>query len=328
MQLLLPTLILSLTTIVFAQSPIFGQCTWICGGQGWTGATTCATGSVCVVQNAFYSQCVPGTGTTSTSTTTTTVPPTSSKTSITTSSSSRTTTSSAPSSTATGLNIRLLPLGDSITYGFTSTDGNGYRATLHNLLSPGNTVDFIGSIQSGNMSDNNNEGHIGEIIEQIAEAATNSMALPARPNVGFLLLSIHVEIEASRPQIILLLAGTNDMLDSINSTAPAALSTLLDQIFTACPDATLIVSNLPALSSAPAQAAVQIFNPLVAQMVSTRAAAGQHILLVDMASVIGVADLVDGIHPTDAGYVKMGNAWFPVIQQAVAKGWVKAPVSV
>ncbi|CAE6467525.1 unnamed protein product [Rhizoctonia solani] len=29
-----------------------------CGGQGWTGPTTCATGWTCVVSNTFYSQCL------------------------------------------------------------------------------------------------------------------------------------------------------------------------------------------------------------------------------------------------------------------------------
>lgn len=31
-----------------------------CGGQGWTGATHCATGWKCVVQNKYYSQCLEG----------------------------------------------------------------------------------------------------------------------------------------------------------------------------------------------------------------------------------------------------------------------------
>ncbi|KAJ7138469.1 CEL4a mannanase [Mycena crocata] len=53
-------LALSLTTTL-AQSPIFGQC----GGQGWTGPTTCATGSACVFSNPFYSQCLPGAATSS-----------------------------------------------------------------------------------------------------------------------------------------------------------------------------------------------------------------------------------------------------------------------
>ncbi|KAK7694577.1 hypothetical protein QCA50_001763 [Cerrena zonata] len=34
---------------------IYGQC----GGNGWTGPTVCASGSTCVKQNDFYSQCIP-----------------------------------------------------------------------------------------------------------------------------------------------------------------------------------------------------------------------------------------------------------------------------
>lgn len=37
-----------------AQAPAWGQC----GGNGWTGATTCASGTSCVKQNEWYSQCL------------------------------------------------------------------------------------------------------------------------------------------------------------------------------------------------------------------------------------------------------------------------------
>ncbi|KAF7322381.1 Glucanase [Mycena chlorophos] len=53
---------------VNAQSPVYGQC----GGQGYTGPTTCASGSTCVYSNPYYSQCLPGSQTGSTTTTTTT----------------------------------------------------------------------------------------------------------------------------------------------------------------------------------------------------------------------------------------------------------------
>ncbi|KAF7335994.1 Carbohydrate-binding module family 1 protein/glycoside hydrolase family 5 protein [Mycena sanguinolenta] len=71
-------------------SPVFGQC----GGEGWTGPTACATGSVCVVQNPFYSQCVPGTVTTTTGPTTTVSTSTASKTST-----ASTSTASVPAQT-------------------------------------------------------------------------------------------------------------------------------------------------------------------------------------------------------------------------------------
>ncbi|KAJ7189174.1 lipolytic enzyme [Mycena filopes] len=292
--------------VALAQNPIFGQC----GGINWTGATTCAEGSSCVVQNPFFSQCVPSTGTGTTTPLPPTTTPSSTIKSTTSSTSTRTTTSPTTTSTGTtGLNIRLLPLGDSITYGFTSSDGNGYRAALHDMLQPGNTLDFIGSIKSGTMVDNDNEGHIGAIISQIAQSATNALALPARPNV------------------VLLMAGTNDILDNISSGAPALLSSLIDTIFSTCPDAAVLVATLtPLTTTSTIQASVDTFNAAVTQLVNTRKAAGQHILLANMAPALGAGDLIDGIHPTDAGYVKMANVWFPVVQQAAKNGWIGKPV--
>ncbi|KAJ7745049.1 putative polygalacturonase, partial [Mycena metata] len=77
---------------VLAQSPIFGQC----GGENWTGPTTCAVGSACVVQNSFFSQCVPSAVTTPTTTATTT-----SKTSSSTSTTKSSTTTTKSSTTTT-----------------------------------------------------------------------------------------------------------------------------------------------------------------------------------------------------------------------------------
>ncbi|KAH9483957.1 Beta-glucosidase cel3A [Psilocybe cubensis] len=64
---------------VQAASPVYGQC----GGQGWSGDTTCASGSTCVYSNPYYSQCLPGAASSSSTPsstskpTTTTVKPTS-----------------------------------------------------------------------------------------------------------------------------------------------------------------------------------------------------------------------------------------------------------
>ncbi|KAJ7889980.1 CEL4a mannanase [Mycena leptocephala] len=79
---------------VRAQSPVFGQC----GGQNWPGPFTCASGSVCVFQNPFYSQCIPGTATTAPPTTTTTATTTIKSTTSTVT--SATSTASVPVSTA------------------------------------------------------------------------------------------------------------------------------------------------------------------------------------------------------------------------------------
>ncbi|KAB8300420.1 hypothetical protein EYC80_000594 [Monilinia laxa] len=71
-----------------------------CGGQGWTGATTCVSGYTCAYQNAYYSQCVPGLVSTTLATSTKTLSTSSTKPGTT----STTSTTSAPASTATTIN--------------------------------------------------------------------------------------------------------------------------------------------------------------------------------------------------------------------------------
>ncbi|KAK2001428.1 hypothetical protein LX36DRAFT_570248 [Colletotrichum falcatum] len=63
---LLSILATSLSTTLFfscvsAQStaPAWGQC----GGNGWSGATTCVSGYTCSILNPFYHQCIPGSST-------------------------------------------------------------------------------------------------------------------------------------------------------------------------------------------------------------------------------------------------------------------------
>ncbi|KAG8984087.1 hypothetical protein FRB90_005585 [Tulasnella sp. 427] len=78
---------------VQAQSGPWGQC----GGTGWTGATTCVAGYTCTYSNPYYSQCLPGSNSSSTTTKTSTTTSRSS----TSSSSSRTSTTSTKTTTTT-----------------------------------------------------------------------------------------------------------------------------------------------------------------------------------------------------------------------------------
>ncbi|KAL2261423.1 hypothetical protein VTK26DRAFT_4190 [Humicola hyalothermophila] len=70
-----------------------------CGGNGWTGPTCCESGSTCVAQNEWYSQCLPGNQVTTTSTPT--VPSSTSSSSSSVSSTPPATTTSAPGVTTT-----------------------------------------------------------------------------------------------------------------------------------------------------------------------------------------------------------------------------------
>lgn len=82
-----------------AQQSVWGQC----GGQGWSGPTTCISGSVCTFQNNWYSQCLPGTGPPPALTTTTARSTTTLTTSVrTTTSTVRPTSTAAPPPAGTG----------------------------------------------------------------------------------------------------------------------------------------------------------------------------------------------------------------------------------
>ncbi|KAE8551208.1 hypothetical protein EYB25_007444 [Talaromyces marneffei] len=77
-------------TGVEAQQSVWGQC----GGQGYTGATSCAAGSTCSTQNPYYAQCIPATATS------TTLVKTTSSTSVGTTSAPTTTTTKATTTKA------------------------------------------------------------------------------------------------------------------------------------------------------------------------------------------------------------------------------------
>ncbi|KAG9032411.1 hypothetical protein FS837_002743 [Tulasnella sp. UAMH 9824] len=100
-----PVVLLALAAnVAKADVPIYGQC----GGIGYTGDTTCASGSVCTYQNDYYYQCLAGTAlttktsTTTTKTSTTKTSTTSTKTTTTPTTTKTTTTTKATTTTTTG----------------------------------------------------------------------------------------------------------------------------------------------------------------------------------------------------------------------------------
>ncbi|KAJ8067299.1 hypothetical protein OCU04_004655 [Sclerotinia nivalis] len=211
--------------------------------------------------------------------------------------------------TASGKILRIQPLGNSITFGYLSTDGNGYRLGLLDLLtSAGNTVQYVGSVRAGNMSDNLNEGHPGAVISQIAEYA--KLSFPEDPN------------------LVLLMAGTNDMNDFLNvTTAPDRLSALIDEITSAVPNVTVIVAQVTPAANTTVEDAMVTFNSMIPDIVASKVSTGQKVSTVNMMDYVTVNDLVDGLHPTDHGYQQMAKAWFAGIQEVQKKGWIDPPIS-
>ncbi|WP_326999700.1 SGNH/GDSL hydrolase family protein [Dactylosporangium sp. NBC_01737] len=201
--------------------------------------------------------------------------------------------------------VRILPLGASITWGTSSTDGNGYREALrrHLVDDAGVAVDLVGSQRSGTAADNDNEGHPGYRIDGIAAGADAWVA-------------------AARPDVVLLNVGTNDMLQNYDLPgAPARIGALVDQILRAAPAATVVVSTLVPSPDATVESRVRAFNAQLPAVVQARAAAGKKVRLADFHANLTLADIgTDRIHPTDGGYAKLADVWYSALQPMLGAG--------
>lgn len=121
--------------------------------------------------------------------------------------------------------------------------------------------------------------------------------------------------------------GTNDINGNYQvDTAPARLAALIDQIFAAAPNTTILVAAIIRSSWEPTQERIVRYNEQTRFTVETRANQGKRIALVDMGAVTN-ADLSDNLHPNENGYRKMSDAWYTAIKQSIAKGWITAPES-
>ena len=208
---------------------------------------------------------------------------------------------------AQSVGLRLMPLGDSITRGYRSSTDDGYRGPLYSALkNRGIALDFVGSQRSGVMFDPDNEGYNGYRIDQIAALADAALA-------------------AYHPNLITLHAGTNDLGQNYQvATAPKRLAALIDQIITDDPKVTILVAQVVCNATPSVQSLIDSYNAKIPEIVQSRAKAGKHVYLVSMKAVTK-ADLADGLHPNDAGYQKMADAWDAAIQQVIADGKV-API--
>ncbi|KAH8592827.1 hypothetical protein B0O99DRAFT_716169 [Bisporella sp. PMI_857] len=160
--------------------------------------------------------------------------------------------------------LRILCLGASITWGDGSSHGNGYQWGLRSaLFGAGYTVDMIGSVNQGNMADNQVEGWPGAVISGVAQKA--ELSLPSRSN------------------IVIIQVGSNDMTLNIDPAAALRL-------------------------------AEETYNPGLLQMVKDKNAKNKNVWFIDMNNgYITLDDLANGLHPNDAGYMKMARLYYDAI---------------
>jgi hypothetical protein len=192
--------------------------------------------------------------------------------------------------------IRIMPLGDSITFGSPDRDYGGYRHLLGTLLTKdGYRIDFVGSRESGKriIPHPSNEGHPGWTIPQLKNGIDTG---------GWL--------ETHRPDIILLHIGTNDIRKGDAASAPGNLSALIDDILARLPRTRIIVAQIIPFRRGPDPGHLS-YNAAIPGIVASK---GPRVSMVDLQNVLSPSDYAEGLHPNAGGYDKMARAWEPAIR--------------
>lgn len=213
--------------------------------------------------------------------------------------------------------LKIMPLGDSITYGAVGINNQasgGYRTELWNkFIADGLQVEFVGSLSDGpdSLSSRSHEGHPKWKIGQIAA-------------------SVNEWLNTSQPDLILLMIGTNDTKSHSLRRMVSELRALIDQITAQLPDAQLLVASIPPIHPAlkpPLQVLRALyFNVAIPGIVHSKVAQGKKVTFVDMrdltvddltASIS--LDLDNGLHPNAQGYRKIASFWHDAVLKVISR---------
>lgn len=216
--------------------------------------------------------------------------------------------------TAGAAPLKIMPLGDSIT----GTDPTGYAASDPLLLNLGRyrtplwgllsdrgvgAYDFVGTLHTGEtaLPDWDNDGHAGNQILDILAGASGWIG--------------QLKLAGTTPDVVLLMIGTNDMRQSAGTAAkaPGRLSSLIDSLTTALPEAKIVISSIPLMTDF-INDRVVAYNGQIPGIVQAKVDAGKHVEFVDAYANMVASDLLaDKYHPTASGYLHIAEAFAPAI---------------
>jgi adhesin/invasin len=205
--------------------------------------------------------------------------------------------------------IKIMPLGDSITQGFGgSSPLHGYRDQLASLLAQeGISYDFVGTLADGSGFDPDHQGIPGISAEQLASSVADYL-------------------KDNNPDMVLLHIGTNDIS---NNKTPAAISnyikSIVDALYRHNNSVRILLCGLvPRKDSAVLDQKTRELNELLHALVLQKWEDGYNIRFVDQYGAFTsngswqTQYMKDALHPNNAGYNQMAAAYFAIVQQAMA----------
>lgn len=214
--------------------------------------------------------------------------------------------------------LRILPLGDSLTYGVTTPSvQGGYRNHLHSLLTTANyNIDFVGTYSDDNnpaLTDVNHQGLPGAQINEIQEYLPDWLSA------------------LEDPDVVLLLIGTNDIWNYVPvSTVQTRLANLIADIATLKPFAKIVVSSLPKRTdNVDFEAQQVLYNSGIPGIVAQQIALGRQVSFMDIRPVLANDNDLssDGVHLSTTGYDKLAGAWASALAGVISpQGTSNPPV--
>jgi lysophospholipase L1-like esterase len=188
--------------------------------------------------------------------------------------------------------LKVMAFGDSLTLGIGSTHGAGYRlAFLERMREAGVEVDMVGSLNDGPKDmDGDHEAFGGEGIAKLDRVSLD-------------------ELRKRRPDVVLVMVGTNDTDGFVPEAFRIRYSVLLDRIVSES-RVRLLVATIPPTRFDKRKRGTEAINSIVRSEVAKRAAEGKAIRLVDVHALIDArADFADNLHLNDAAYERVGHAF-------------------
>jgi Ca2+-binding RTX toxin-like protein len=207
--------------------------------------------------------------------------------------------------------LKVMPFGDSITYGVISSgtvkneESGGYRIMLWNSLAAQDlAIDYVGSIQSGptDFVDRDNEGLRGKDMTYL-----NSV------DAGFL--------NTYKPDVVLLMTGTNDSDGNTADQMIAMLRSLIISIATADPQATIFVAQIPPIHDDARNIVTEQYNALIPGLIEELNDTYK-VVFVDTSDLTlddvstSPPDSNPGHHPTAEGYAKIAADFYNAIMSS------------
>ena len=203
--------------------------------------------------------------------------------------------------------LRVMAMGNSITRGSNSFSTGSYRGPLDQLFTnAGQDIDFVGRLTDGapNLPDPQHEGVRGRMALELAGEISSILS-------------------ANRPEVILLMIGTNDVIgenaiDNDGASANVVASrivTNVNNIHAIDPSIHVLVAGLLPTTE-PEGVSIAATNAGLIASINALEDQGRAVSFVDTSSIT-LSDLSDGIHPSPSGHLKLANIWFDAIQDEV-----------